>query len=459
VRVTASGDTVTLAAHLGEVVVALTVPVEKPGSGSLTLPMSVLESCEGSGPDGVALEPAGRSGGRARWTDRGLPRSEEFERPDPPRPWPPEPELLTPAPPALLAALHEAGRSASREAGKFTLDRIQVRGKAGEVNGTDGKQALVQGGFVFPFTQDLLLPAVPVFGAKELACAGEVSVGLAGDWLCVAAGPWRVYLLPDREARFPDVRQAVPRARGTTLTLSNEDTEVLVGDLQAWPREFHDSTGPVTLDLSEQACVRARISQKGEVVERRLEAASVAGPPVQMVLSRDLLGRALTLGFRSLRCASPERPLVAEDEQRVYLMVTMPPTEALPASKENIPAPPVTGRSRAASAAGAASKPEAPAEAPAAAAAALPVSIPPSPDPLPRRTEMPSREPNPATHNGHAETAAESADLLAEAEAVRTLLAEAAGRLARLVGALKNYRRERRSLQAAFSSLRQLNLG
>ena len=74
---------------------------------------------------------------------------------------------------------------------------------------------------------------------------------------------------------------------------------------------------------------------------------------------------------------------------------------------------------------------------------------------------MPARDLSPPARNGHpAEPAVgDLTDPLAEAEALRAALAEAAGRAARLVAGLKQYRKERRSLQAAWSSLRQLNLG
>ena len=77
---------------------------------------------------------------------------------------------------------------------------------------TDGKQALVQGGFVFPFPDDLLVSAAPLFGSKELTAEAAVSAAVAGGCLFVVVGPWRVWLLVDRDGRFPDVHAAVPRA-------------------------------------------------------------------------------------------------------------------------------------------------------------------------------------------------------------------------------------------------------
>ena len=78
---------------------------------------------------------------------------------------------------------------------------------------------------------------------------------------------------------------------------------------------------------------------------------------------------------------------------------------------------------------------------------------------------MPPRDRPPPDRNGHADgphnrpaaDAQEDPDPLAEA--LKAALAEAAARAARLVAALRSYKRERRSLQAAWSSLRALNLG
>jgi hypothetical protein len=51
------------------------------------------------------------------------------------------------------------------------------------------------------------------------------------------------------------------------------------------------------------------------------------------------------------------------------------------------------------------------------------------------------------------------ADVLAETEALRDLLHDACGRVGRLLAALKQQRRQARAVEAAVSSLRQLQLG
>jgi hypothetical protein len=431
VKITDSGRAVTLACHLGEVVVALRGTPPQPGKGSVTVTLADLDAIEG-GSGVVTLDPSGTNKLMARWDASPAPRTARLDTFETHRHWPAEPDRLVAMPPTLPRALHEVGRSAARDPGKYAVTRVQVRGKDGELVGTDGKQALVWGGFTFPFAEDLLVPAVPLFGSKELAGEAAVSVGLDKEWLYVVIGPWQVWLAVDREGRFPDVRGAAPRSCPTRVTFDDRDVATLLDALPGLPgtTEFKS----VTLDLGPAVVVRAHASASHPVAEVPLPFTAAGGPPVRVALDRDHLGRALALGLRELRVSSPERPVVFRDGDRTYLTATLDPSCAVP--------PPPAG---------------------AGAIGESALSISPSPlAPIRERTgSMAHRNDPPTDRNGHADppTVGDPVDPLAEAEALRAALAEAANRAHRLLGALKQYRRERRSLQAAWSSLRQLNLG
>ena len=73
---------------------------------------------------------------------------------------------------------------------------------------------------------------------------------------------------------------------------------------------------------------------------------------------------------------------------------------------------------------------------------------------------MPTRDTPPVDRNGHADPppTGEPIDPLVETEAL-SVLTEAASRAARLIAALRQFRKERRVLANAWTSLRQLNLG
>ena len=249
-------------------VVALRMPAPQLGGlGSLiAAALGVGTASRAASPGSSTLEAVGRPRHRPLAGWRG-PCTAEFALADCELDWPDEPEHLISMPPTFPLALHEAGRTAARESGKYAVNRVQVRGKAGEVIGTDGKQALVQGGFVFPFAEDLLVPAVPLFGSKELASERAVSIGLNEDWLFLVIGPWQVWLLSDGSRRFPDVMGAIPRAAGTRVVFDDRDAETSArraGRVAATRRRRLQA---VTLDLGRHVAVRTRKATEGEVVE------------------------------------------------------------------------------------------------------------------------------------------------------------------------------------------------
>jgi hypothetical protein len=429
VRITGSGRAVTLACHLGEVVVALRGTAPQPGKGSVTVTLADLDAIEG-GSGVVTLDPAGANSVAARWDAGPAPRTARLDTFETHRHWPAEPDRLVAMPPTFPRALHEVGRSAARDPGKYAVTRVQVRGSAGELVGTDGKQALVWGGFTFPFAEDLLVPAVPLFGTKELAGEAAVSAGLGGDWLSVVIGPWQVWLAVDREGRFPDVRAAAPRSCPTRVAVDDRDAADLLRVLGDLPGR--DGEGrPVTVDLGDQVLVRSRDDRTGDTAEVRLVHSATVGPPQRVVATGDHLGRALALGLRELRVSTPERPVAFRDADRLFLCATLDPALAVPpAGDPNAAAP----------------------------ADAVVPSPPIATDPE-RRIPVHARDTLPPDRNGHPAPAGDPFDPVAEAEALRVDLAAAAARAHRLVAQLKQLKRERRALASAWSSLKQLNLG
>src|SRR5262249_61690775 len=107
--------------------------------------------------------------GRACWEDGGVPCSLELDTvvPEGLPELPSMPERLTEVGPGFLAALAEAARTASKDASRFALSHVQLRGKRGQLVGTDGRQLLVQGGFGLPWPEDVLIPALPAFGCRD----------------------------------------------------------------------------------------------------------------------------------------------------------------------------------------------------------------------------------------------------------------------------------------------------
>ena len=292
---------------------------------------------------------------------------------------------------------------------------------------------MIQGGFVFPFEEDLLIPAVPLFGSREIACERAVSVGRNQEWLYLVIGPWQVWLRIDPEGRFPDVMAAIPRASGTSLVVDDADAQRVLEALPELP-DNKEEFPTVTLDLGRQIAIRARHGDDGEIVEVPLRRSRCHGPEMLVLLNRIHLGRALALGFREFRCADSNRPLVARDSQRTYLTATLDPKFAVPRVATAVPV---------------------------AASGPSPLPIRPQPDPstFSRSSTMPSREPPTPERNGHAEAPGEGGlDPLAEAEGLRVALADVLARVGRLVTALRGFRKQHKTVTSALASLKSLRL-
>ncbi len=422
-----AGGVLTLTARLGDVTLGVSAPAPPATDETLVVPMAVLEAAGGAGADPVEVRSVTPSKGEARWADRGVPRTLAFDavaaggQHDPPL-WPAE---WSGVPARFLTALDECGRTAARDAGRFALDRVQVRGTAGQVVGTDGRVAVIAGGFALPFADDVLVPAVPAFGCRDLTGETDIRVGRADGHLVVRAGPWVVWLRADPGGRYPDVAAVVPRpVDPPVVVLAEADARAVLDALPALPGA--DQAGrPVTLDLAGTAVLRA--GGAGEVVEVRLTASTVAGPPGRVAVDRTVVGRALRLGCRTVRLSGAGKPVVFTGADWTVVAVPLDPAVIVP------PDP--------------------------AAPAALVVAVAPVPDPtVPRRTDL-MKTPEANGHPRPDPPPADPVDPLAEAESLRAGLVEAAHRAGRLVAALKHRRKERKALTQAWSSLRSLNLG
>jgi len=439
VRISVQDGVGMLAVHFGDVVIALNVPDMEGTLDSLILSMADLERFTGSGSDLVNFEMLSEKRGRASWKVRDIPASREFDCAKSERKWPDTPAELTPIPSTFLQAMHEAGRSTASDRGKYAMDWIQIRGQAGQLIASDTKQLLVQSGFTFPFEETLLLPAVPIFGAKELL-RQSVSIGFTTPWLCVDVGPWRIWLQSEPELRYPDVFEVVPKALRSQVVFQERDVETIL-EVLAMPMPTGESSRPVTIDLGEQVYVRIRPDETAEILEAPLPNSRRVGIDVQLVVDSELLGRGLSLGFREFRISAPHRPIHSLDPNRMYLCITGDPAAALPAPldrPETVVEPP--------------SKP---------AIAALEGSamVVLSPSPLPQRSfTVLDREPA-LVANGHVSLTADGTiDPLTEAEALRLALTDAACRIGRLIAYLKQFGSGPRIVAAASSGLRQLNL-
>ncbi len=422
-----------LQAHRGEVVLCYHDPLAQP-AGSLAFPGSLLAEIEGRGEQPIEFERLGPDKARVCWTDSAVPRAVEFE----PVPmedeaaFPPLPREWTPMPPHFVQALGEAAHTTAKDAVRFAVQRIQLRGKSGQVVGTDGRQLLLQGGFRFPWPEDLLVPRLSIFGHRDLPAREPVAVGRTATHLAVRVGRWTFTLAIDADGRFPNVASVVPRpaAIKTRRRIDAQDAELLLQTLPRLPgvREDH---APVTLELEQRPRVLAREENSEVPTVVELPRSTVEGEPLRLRLDRQNLQRALGLGLLELHLVSADTPVLARAGQTLYVFTSLGAGTAVPSGEEPLRIPP-----------------KIPAEEP------LPAPQERRIDPMP----LPPPSSNVHADDGNGERSIGINEIIAEAEELRRLVHDAGGRLGRLIAALKLQRRHSQAIAAATATLRKLKL-
>jgi hypothetical protein len=426
------------------------VAVEYHQVGKLTndcvrLPADALADFEGGKEETVTLETIGPQGMQAHWTEGSVPQLRAYTINDKNEAlaFPALPERWYRQERSLLEALREATTSTAKEGTRYALQRVQLRGAKGEIVATDGHQLLIQRGFSFPWTEDVLVPALRSFGIKEIAEEPSVSVGKTETHVGVRIGPWTFLLTVDGKSRFPRVEDVIPRSTGTitTIRLDAQDASFLTRSLPRLPGG-EENNSPLTLDLNGHVAVRARGEDPERVTELILSRSAVGGPPLRLVTNRAYLARAAALGFEQIDVLKPEAPLVCRDEKRTYVWMPLDKAGALAASPEAV-------------------RIESTSEVPVAHG---------------KKQERRKSTVNPISHNGNAHeptprkrTAATATDttatpsteiatsgLIGEAQALRSLLRDALARLNQLLIAAKQQRKQSQLLRTTLATLKQL---
>ena len=390
----------------------------------LVVPLAALEAVAANSDELVAFDAGENLNGVANWSGPGsvpvtflLPGKQHDPLPRP---------EAAPVPRGLLAALHEAGRTSSREDGRYALSRVQVRGATGQVVATNGKLAVVFGPFPLPFAGDVLVPAVPLFGSPEVRDEREVRVGRTAAHLVVSAGDWTVWLGVAPAGKFPDVAAVVPRHAPTTVALDRGDAAGLLPQLPGLPGQGHDLR-PVTLCADGVFTIRRARTAPARLKEVVLARSPVTGPAARVALDRRALARVLALGCTVLRI-TPGKTLVGTGDGVIVLAALLDPDLAV------APEPRTPGSG-----------------------ATVPI---PAPDPNPERNmTVKPHETSGRPPDGRHGPPAESPDPLVAAEELRAALADAAAKAARLVAAMKASKKEQKVLTAVLTNLKQLNLG
>jgi len=300
-------------------------------AASMTLPMNALADCEGNGKGTVQLQALHNGHVEVRWEKGGIPQVRNYpKRESPTTPFPAWPKRDSANDPSLLQALEEAMQIPTGESGRLALNCIQLRGGKGDVVATDGRQLLIQGGFQFPWKDALLVLRTPVFTAQELAQGEVVRVAKSEKDVLVRIGSWTIALRIDSTARFPNVDSAIPSFDQviTRWSIPDEEVPALVKILDDLPAA-KESTAPVTLDLAKRVVIRARAEEEKTCTEVGVPSSSVQGKAVRIATNRRFVQQALKLGFRTFQIIAPDKPMMCQDDKRLYVWVPLHPESVL----------------------------------------------------------------------------------------------------------------------------------
>ena len=301
----------------------------KYASETLGVVLGALADFEGRGE--VSLD-ARSDGVFACWQDGGIPKEVVYDAHDTAKllTFPIKPKRFASQDGTLLKALADASDSVAKDPTRYAIQNIQLRGR-GEIIATDGRQLLTQSGFHFGWSDDVLIPACSVFGCKELQ--SETSVGLARSdrHVVLGTGPWTIYLPIVTEGRYPRTEDVMPSESkvATRCRFSADDAAFLARSLPRLPGQIDDEL-PVTIDLNGHCIVRSQGGGQSRATELILARSEVEGLPVRLKTNRNLLARALKLGFSELCVVNADTPAFCRDDRRKYVWMLLGGKDAIP---------------------------------------------------------------------------------------------------------------------------------
>ena len=192
---------------------------------------------------------------------------------------PRRPASWSEAPAGLLDALAEATATAAEDDTRYALSCLALRGAAGSIAATDGRQVLIRGGFAFPWDGDVLVRRSPLFACRELP-RDRPGRGRPDrrPTSSSASAPGRSGWRSRTGVRFPDVDRILPGpgSAATRLRLDPGDARFLLDALGRLPGA-DEANAPATVDLNGRVAVRARAAGEGPATELVLSRSAYTG--------------------------------------------------------------------------------------------------------------------------------------------------------------------------------------
>ena len=449
----ADKEGLTVKSAFGDVAVELRVPGARTAD-TVWLPFQALEDFEAKKDDPVQLTASDKGQGTAEWRDGKVPQIVQYDlaKPLDADTFPALPTDFTTNPPGFLQALHEASEVATPDSARFALDCLQLC-PDGTINATDGRQALIQSGFAFPWKEPLLVPRSKVFHSPELPQDKPVSIAQCGDWLALGVDPWTICLRINKDGRFPSMERIMPDPAKATARcqLSEDDRKFLADTLPRLPAN-DEQNAPVTLDVNGHVAVRAKSAEQAKPTEVVLTNSTCSGEPTRIHINRIYLKRAMKLGLRDVCLYGAEVAMLGQSEKCKLVWMPLDAECAIPPNDDAI-------------------RIESPKSEPSSVTSA---STSPPPKPKTERKVQPVSESNTNTNgkaasNGSAKAVTakgkssrrktgqqDVTKLIDQAIKFRTALHDLMHGSSELVKALKQHRRQSKAIQSALTSISQV---
>ena len=305
-------------------------------TADITVPLQLFADCEGKRDDLVTIRLGEPGHIVATWDEGGVPQHRDYLFADAAAipSLPPMPSELASNEPHLLVALRDAMETTEKNGNRYALDCVQLKGR-GSIEATDSHQLLMQSGFTFGWTEDVLMEASDIFASRELPHDQPVQIGKTANWVTVQVGAWTIHHTIQKEGRFPDVERVIPAASTvvTRMQLDTDDAEFLSERIERLPADDTPER-PVTVDLNGSVAIRARQDDTSPLTEMVLSRSRRIGPELRVQTNREFLARALDLGFTEFGFMNTEAPCVCTDATRTYVWQMLDPKSALQPSDD-----------------------------------------------------------------------------------------------------------------------------
>lgn len=267
------------------------------------LPATALEELAGRDDSQVVLTQPLQQRAQAQWEDSGLPQCRDFSLADMRRtkPFPARPNNVQKVSGVLLEALQRATECTDEATGRYALDHVQLAGKRGTISATDGRQALVQSGFDFPWDDQRLMRASRLFGAKELGQPEQVGLAPIAGGIYLEIGPWGVWLTGEPQAKFPQIESVIPDPATAShrLIVSDQDAEFLQRVLPRLGRQSEPFKA-LQLVLGDEIVLHCRGDADSTPTDLVLTGSRKQGSSAHLATDYRYLLRALELGGREV---------------------------------------------------------------------------------------------------------------------------------------------------------------